>query len=81
MDLFKDLGTVPRDKALEGRGAQESWLKFKDDLLQTQEFAFQQRRSQAETSGDLHGLIRRQTQTQKASLERVEARKDNLGRI
>ncbi|GAB0179072.1 hypothetical protein GRJ2_000372500 [Grus japonensis] len=36
--LFRDLlGSVPWDKALEGRGAQESWLVFKDHLLQAQE--------------------------------------------
>ena len=36
--LFRDLlGRVPWDKALEGRGAQESWLVFKDHLLQAQE--------------------------------------------
>jgi len=33
--LFRDVqGRVPWDKALEGRGAQESWLIFKDHLLQ-----------------------------------------------
>ncbi|KFQ96524.1 hypothetical protein Y956_02301, partial [Nipponia nippon] len=37
-DLFRDLlGRVPWDKALEGRGAQESWLIFKVHLLQAQE--------------------------------------------
>ena len=36
--LFRDLlGQVPWDKALEGRGAQESWLISKDHLLQAQE--------------------------------------------
>ncbi|PKU42677.1 rna-directed dna polymerase from mobile element jockey-like [Limosa lapponica baueri] len=36
--LFRDLlGRVPWDKALEGRGAQESQLIFKDHLLQAQE--------------------------------------------
>ncbi|GAB0190272.1 hypothetical protein GRJ2_001492500 [Grus japonensis] len=36
--LFGDLlGRIPWDKALEGRGAQESWLAFKDHLLQAQE--------------------------------------------
>ncbi|KAM9591177.1 uncharacterized protein ACIBXB_006074 isoform 2-T3 [Morphnus guianensis] len=36
--LFRDLlGRVPWDTALEGRGAQESWLIFKDHLLQAQE--------------------------------------------
>ena len=36
--LFRDLlGRVPWDKALEGRGAQENWLIFKDHRLQAQE--------------------------------------------
>ncbi|KFV01109.1 hypothetical protein N340_07767, partial [Tauraco erythrolophus] len=36
--LLRDLlGGVQWDKALEGRGAQESWLIFKDHLLQAQE--------------------------------------------
>ncbi|KFW61745.1 hypothetical protein AS28_00352, partial [Pygoscelis adeliae] len=36
--LFRDLlGRVPWDKAPEGRGAQESWVMFKDHLLQAQE--------------------------------------------
>jgi len=36
--LFRDLlGRVPWDKALEGRGAQERWLIFKDHLLQAQQ--------------------------------------------
>ncbi|GAB0179421.1 hypothetical protein GRJ2_000407400 [Grus japonensis] len=36
--LFRDLlGRLPWDKVLEGRGAQESWLVFKDHLLQAQE--------------------------------------------
>ncbi|GAB0197899.1 mitochondrial enolase superfamily member 1 [Grus japonensis] len=35
--LFRDLlGKIPWDKALEGRGAQDSWLIFKDHLLQAQ---------------------------------------------
>ena len=36
--LFRDLlGRIPWDKALEGIGTQESWLIFKDHLLQAQE--------------------------------------------
>ncbi|GAB0177051.1 mitochondrial enolase superfamily member 1 [Grus japonensis] len=36
--LFRDLlGRIPWDKTLEGRGAQDSWLVFKDHLLQAQE--------------------------------------------
>ncbi|KAJ7396062.1 hypothetical protein BTVI_148843 [Pitangus sulphuratus] len=35
--LFRDLlGRVQWDRALDGKGAQESWMIFKDDLLQTQ---------------------------------------------
>ncbi|KGL94878.1 hypothetical protein N301_02103, partial [Charadrius vociferus] len=36
--LLRDLlGRIPWDKGLEGRGAQENWLIFKDHLLQAQE--------------------------------------------
>ncbi|GAB0203511.1 hypothetical protein GRJ2_002816700 [Grus japonensis] len=36
--LFRDLlGRIPRDKALEGRGAQDSWSAFKGHLFQAQE--------------------------------------------
>ena len=36
--FFKDLlGGVPWDKALEGRGTQESWLIFKNHLLLAEE--------------------------------------------
>ncbi|GAB0185542.1 hypothetical protein GRJ2_001019500 [Grus japonensis] len=36
--LFRDLlGRVPWDKALEGRGTQDSWLVIKDHLLHDQE--------------------------------------------
>ncbi|GAB0207663.1 hypothetical protein GRJ2_003232000 [Grus japonensis] len=36
--LFRDLlGRIPWDKALEGRGAQDSWLIFEGHLLQAQE--------------------------------------------
>ncbi|GAB0208438.1 hypothetical protein GRJ2_003309500 [Grus japonensis] len=38
LGLFRDLlGRIPWDKALEGRGAQGSWLIFKGHLLQVQE--------------------------------------------
>ncbi|KFV12289.1 hypothetical protein N340_06444, partial [Tauraco erythrolophus] len=43
--LFKDLlATVQWDEALEGRGAQESWLIFKDHLLQAQEWCIPTKR-------------------------------------
>jgi len=35
--LWDLLGRIPWDKALEGRGAHESWSVFKDHLLQAQE--------------------------------------------
>jgi len=57
--LFRDLlSRVPCDKALEGRGTQDSWLIFKDHLPHALSSAFQQRGSQAETPGGLHGWIR-----------------------
>jgi len=53
--LFRDLlGRVPRDKGLEGRGTQESWVISKDHLLQSRSDASQQR-SQAKTPGGLRG--------------------------
>ncbi|KFV04324.1 hypothetical protein N340_00281, partial [Tauraco erythrolophus] len=43
--LFEDLlGRVPWHKPLEGRGAQESWLIFKDHLLQAQEWCIPTKR-------------------------------------
>jgi len=54
--LFRDLlGRVPLDKALEARGAQESWLIFKDHLLKLRSDASQQRGSQAKIPEGLHG--------------------------
>ncbi|GAB0202608.1 hypothetical protein GRJ2_002726400 [Grus japonensis] len=48
--LFRDLlGRIPWDKALEGRGAQDSWLIFKGHLLQAQEQCIPTKRK----SGDL----------------------------
>jgi len=35
---------VPRDKALEGRGDQDSWLIFKDHLLQAQKWCIPAKR-------------------------------------
>ncbi|KFV16613.1 hypothetical protein N340_06497, partial [Tauraco erythrolophus] len=43
--LFRDLlARVQWDEALEGRGAQESWLIFKDHLLQVQEWCIPTKR-------------------------------------
>ncbi|KFV09049.1 hypothetical protein N340_00462, partial [Tauraco erythrolophus] len=43
--LFKDLlARVQWDEALEGTGAQESWLIFKDHLLQAQEWCIRTKR-------------------------------------
>lgn len=55
MTLFRDVtGRVPWDKALEGRGAQESWLIFKDHILQAQD-ASQQTKIWAKSLRGLHG--------------------------
>lgn len=55
MALFRDVtGRVPWDKALEGRGAQESWLIFKDHILQAQD-ASQQTKIWAKSLRGLHG--------------------------
>ncbi|GAB0176056.1 hypothetical protein GRJ2_000070800 [Grus japonensis] len=43
--LFRDLlGRIPWDKALEGRGARDSWLIFKGHLLQAQELCIPTKR-------------------------------------
>ncbi|KFV16061.1 hypothetical protein N340_10026, partial [Tauraco erythrolophus] len=45
LGLFRDLlARVQWDEALEGRGAQESWLIFKDHLLQAQEWCIPTKR-------------------------------------
>ena len=50
-DLFRDLlSRVPWDKALEERGAQESWLIFEDHLLQAQERCIPTKRNSGKTS-------------------------------
>ncbi|KGL89856.1 hypothetical protein N301_01578, partial [Charadrius vociferus] len=49
--LFRDLlGRVPWDKALKGRGAQDSQLIFKDHLLQAQERCIQMKRKSGKTA-------------------------------
>ncbi|GAB0178252.1 hypothetical protein GRJ2_000290500 [Grus japonensis] len=49
--LFMDLlGRVPWDKALEGRGAQDSWLIFKHHLLQAQEYCIPKKRKSGENT-------------------------------
>jgi len=49
---FKDLlGKVPWDRALERRGAQESWLIFKDHLLQAQEWCIPTKRKLGKNTG------------------------------
>jgi len=49
--LCRDLlGGVPWDKALEGRGAQESWLILKDHLLQAQERCIPTKRKSGQTT-------------------------------
>ncbi|GAB0205231.1 hypothetical protein GRJ2_002988700 [Grus japonensis] len=49
--LFRDLlGKIPWDKALEGRGAQDSWLVFRDHLLQAQEQCIPTKRKSSKTT-------------------------------
>jgi len=49
--LFRDLlGRVPWDKALEGRGAQDGWLIFKDHLFQSQERCIPTKRKSDKTT-------------------------------
>ncbi|GAB0210101.1 mitochondrial enolase superfamily member 1 [Grus japonensis] len=49
--LLRDLlGRVPWDKALEGRGAQDSWLIFKGHLLQAQERCIPTKRKSSKTT-------------------------------
>ncbi|GAB0187539.1 hypothetical protein GRJ2_001219200 [Grus japonensis] len=81
---FRDLlGRVPWDKALEGRGAQDSWLVFKDHLLQAQEQCNPAKKKSGKNirrpvwMNNMDG----KPQTQKGSLQRVEARAGSLGRI
>jgi len=53
---FRDLlGRIPWDKALEERGAQESWLIFKDQLFQAKERCTPAKSSQEKMPGGLHG--------------------------
>ena len=84
--LFRDLlGGVPGDTALEGRGTQESWLIFKDHLLQAQEQRMHPNKEEVrqkcqDACMDKQGAPG-QTQTQKGSLQRVEARTGSLGGI
>ncbi|GAB0202834.1 hypothetical protein GRJ2_002749000 [Grus japonensis] len=49
--LFRDLlGRIPWDKALEGSGAQDSWLIFKHHLLQAQERYIPTKRKSSKTT-------------------------------
>jgi len=64
-------------KALEGRGAQESWSVFKDHLLKAQE---EVRHKCQEASMDEQGAPG-QTQADKGGLQRMETRIGSLGGI
>ncbi|GAB0205450.1 hypothetical protein GRJ2_003010600 [Grus japonensis] len=84
--LFRDLlGRIPWDKALEGRGAQDSWLICKGHLLQallgvTHPNKEEVRQKCQEACVDEQGAPG-QSQTKKGSLQRVEARAGSLGGI
>ncbi|GAB0189068.1 mitochondrial enolase superfamily member 1 [Grus japonensis] len=68
--LFRDLlGRVPWDKAQEGRGAQESWLVFKDHLLQAQERCIPTKRKSGKN-------VRRPAWMNKELLDKVKVRKE-----
>ncbi|GAB0209472.1 hypothetical protein GRJ2_003414300 [Grus japonensis] len=83
--LFRDLlGRMPWDKALEGRGAQDSWLIFKDHLLQAQEqFIPTKRKSgkKAQRPACMNKELLDKLKHKKGSLQRVEARAGSLGGI
>ncbi|GAB0190228.1 hypothetical protein GRJ2_001488100 [Grus japonensis] len=54
--LFRDLlGRIPWDKALEARGAQDSWLIFKHHLLQAQERCIPTKRKSSKNTKRPHG--------------------------
>ncbi|GAB0181505.1 hypothetical protein GRJ2_000615800 [Grus japonensis] len=73
-DLFRDLlGRVPWDKALEGRGAQESWLVFKDHLLQAQERCIPTKRKSGKS-------IRRPAWMNKELLDKLQYKKETYRR-
>lgn len=75
--LFRHLlGSVPWDKALEGRGAQESWFVL-EGHLQAQEMVHPNEQEVGPKRREAHVDERGapgQTQAQKGSLQRVEAR-------
>ncbi|GAB0178660.1 hypothetical protein GRJ2_000331300 [Grus japonensis] len=78
--LFRDLlGRTPWDKALEGRGAQDSWLIFKGHLLQAPNKEEVRQKGQG-VCMDERGTPG-QSQTKKRSLQRVEGRAGSLGEI
>jgi len=83
--LFRDLlGRVPWDKALEGRGAKKNSLIFKDHLLQSSGVIHPNKEEVGPKCQvacmDEQG-VPGQTQTQKRTLERVEARTGSLGGV
>ena len=84
-DVFQNLlDRVPWDKALQGRGVQESWLIFKDHLLQASGAMHPNKeevRQKCQVASMDEQGVPGQTQAQKGSLQRVEARTGSLGRI
>ncbi|KAK4831043.1 LOW QUALITY PROTEIN: hypothetical protein QYF61_014975 [Mycteria americana] len=73
VDLFQDLlGRVPSNKALEGRGAQESCLIFKDHLFQAQELSMP-------TSGKSGKNSRRPAWMNKELLAKLKHKKEAYG--
>ena len=77
------LGRVPEDKTLEGKGAQENWLIFKDHLIQTQEKSIPTVRQSGKNttrSARLNKELLAEL-TQKGSIQRVEAETGNVSGI
>ncbi|GAB0187092.1 hypothetical protein GRJ2_001174500 [Grus japonensis] len=59
LGLFRDLlGRIPWDKALEGRGAQDSWLIFKGHLLQAQEQCIPTKRKSSKSTKRPPGKVK-----------------------
>ncbi|PKU48078.1 glycerol kinase [Limosa lapponica baueri] len=83
--LLRDLlGKVTWEKVLKRRGVQESWLVFKDHLLQAQEQCIPRKKESGKKSQEAYMDEQgapRQAQKQKGGLLRVEERMGRLGGI
>lgn len=82
-DLFRNLlDRVLWDKHLDGRGKPESWLIFKDGLLQVQEQCIPTKRNSGKNARrPLWMFLDKLKHTHKKSLQMVEAKIGSLGGI